>query len=287
MPIPAPVLVATDLTPDAEPALVRGYAHARSIGAPLVVCHVVPDVMRAHPLLPMPHESDTERTSSLVERAAELVTDQVGRILQISADDYTVAIESGNAEDEIVRCAEEQRAVMIVVGAKPRSGAERVLGHVAERVVRYAHAPVLVARPGHPKRRILVATDFTRGSLSALRFAADVVKVAEVHVTLLHVHQTPITVLTDPLSPKSSFAELEAAGQRRVAELQAEHGFAASEQIEGDPAGVILRRAEELDVEMIMMGSRGRTGLVRLVLGSTAEKVIRGSHCSVLVTREP
>lgn len=285
MPIPAPVLVATDLTPDAEPALVRGLAHARSIGAPLVVCHVVPDVMRAHPLMPAPHDSDTERTATLVERAAELVTEQVGRVLHVSADEYTVAVESGNAEDEIVRCAEEQKAVLVVVGAKPRSGAERLLGHVAERVVRYAHTPVLVARPGHPKRRILVATDFTPCSLSAVRFAADVMKAAEVGGTLLHVHRTPITVLADPLSPKSSFAELENAGKKRVAELAAEHGFAAAEQIEGDPASVIVRRAEELDVEMIMMGSRGRTGLVRLVLGSTAEKVIRSSHCSVLVTR--
>jgi nucleotide-binding universal stress UspA family protein len=57
------------------------------------------------------------------------------------------------------------------------------------------------------------------------------------------------------------------------------------EQVEGTPAEVIVARAEALGVEMILMGSRGRTGLARLVLGSTAEKVIRTSTMSVLVAR--
>ena len=47
----------------------------------------------------------------------------------------------------------------------------------------------------------------------------------------------------------------------------------------------ILARAKALDVEMIIMGSRGHTGLTRLVLGSTAEKVVHGAPCSVLIAR--
>ena len=185
------VLIATDLTEHAEPALVRGRAHAEAIGADWVVCHVVPDVLRHHPLAPTPSENDLSLVSNLTKRAAELVTDQVGRVLRVSPDDYRVVIETGRAEDEIVRAAEAEGASLIVIGGKPRAGTERVLGHVAERVVRYSHTSVLVARPCIPTGKVLVATDFTESSLPSVRFGAMLVAKAGVDATLLHVMQRP------------------------------------------------------------------------------------------------
>jgi nucleotide-binding universal stress UspA family protein len=291
-----PVLVATDLTDDSSPALVRGYRHARAIGAALVVCHVVPDVLRHHPLLPGRHENDLAMASALTKRAAELVTDHVGRVLQISSDAYRVVVETGTAEDEIVRIAEAEQASLIALGAKLRQGMERWLGHVAERVVRYAHASVLVARPGHETGKILVPTDFGAGALPAIGVAHELVRSLQVRATLLHVLQLPSTTLASVMTPlggvwvppsKSAMDQLDALGKSTLGGLVEEHGFAGSEQVEGDPADVIVERAKALDVEMIIMGSRGRTGLRRLVLGSVAEKVIMRSHGSVLVAREP
>ena len=158
-----PVLIATDLTPNAEPALVRGRAHAEAIGAPYLVVHVIPDVLRHHPLAPTPADNDASPMMDITKKAAELVTEQVRRVLGASADDFRVRIEIGDAEDEIVRIAEEEHATLIVVGARAREGAERVLGHIAERVVRYAHATVLVARAGTATGKVVVATDFTEG----------------------------------------------------------------------------------------------------------------------------
>jgi nucleotide-binding universal stress UspA family protein len=288
-----PVLIATDLTEASDVALVRGHAHAQAIGAPFVVCHVVADVLRHHPLFPQRNEADVLKAAEVVRRAAELVTEHVGRVLRVGADAYTVEIETGNAEDEIVRVAEEQKASMVVIGGKPREGVEKVLGHVAERVVRYAHVPVLVARPGHHTRKILVATDFSDGSKPALELAKSIMATG-VEGTLLHVMQRPSTFLVDVAGPfgspwmpvpKSAIDELESLGKKTLESIAKQYGFANSVQLEGEPAEVIAERAHFLDVEMILMGSRGRTGLARLVLGSTAEKVIRASECSVLVTR--
>ncbi len=289
-----PVLVSTDLTEASDVALVRGHAHALAVGAPLLVCHVVPDVLRNHPLFPQRQEADILKAAELVKQASELVQQQVGRVLRIGADAYTIDVETGVPEDEIVRVAAQHEAQIVVIGGKPRTGVEKVLGHVAERVVRYAHVPVLVARPGDRTNRILVATDFTDGGTPAMVLAQTIMKTVGVEGTLLHVMQRPSSILADVAGPlgspwmpvaKSAVDELEKLGKSTLEGLAKQYGFAKTEQVEGDPAEVITARAKALDVEMVLMGSRGRTGLARLVLGSTAEKVIRGSHCSVLVTR--
>ena len=159
---PNPVLVATDLTEASDPAIARGSAHAQATGAPLVVCHVIPDVLRSHPLQPRTGTNELTLSSDFTKRAAELVTEQMRRVAGVSPDEDTVIIETGNAEDEIVRIAEDRRASLIVVGAKH--------GRTAHRVVRYAHVPVLVARAAPATGKVLVATDFSEPSLAALAF---------------------------------------------------------------------------------------------------------------------
>ncbi|MBX3215843.1 MAG: universal stress protein [Labilithrix sp.] len=291
-----PVVVATDLTDASRPALERGRAYAAASGAPLVVCHVVLDVLRHHPLMPHAGENDLLLGAELYARAGDLVNEQVRDVLGGAVSDLGVTVESGAPDEEIVRLAEASGASLIVVGAKPREGARLALGHVAERVVRYAHASVLVAREGPTTGKVLATTDFSEGSLPALRVAGDLARAAGAKVTLLHVVTPPSTALSSALMPfgdtwspppASAVEALEALGRDTLASLTAEHGLAGFEQRAGEPADVILQRAEALDVEMIVTGSRGRRGLARLVLGSVAEKVIRSSSCSVLVAREP
>jgi nucleotide-binding universal stress UspA family protein len=84
---------------------------------------------------------------------------------------------------------------------------------------------------------------------------------------------------------ESTVQQLESLGTTMLHDLAKQHGFQHVEQVEGNPADVIVARAEALGVEMVVMGSRGHTTLARLVLGSTAEKVIRRSAVSVLVAR--
>ena len=75
-----PVVVATDLTEHARPALLRGRAHARATGAPLVVCHVVLDVFRNHPLIPQPEDNALTVESNVIARVAQLASDQVREV---------------------------------------------------------------------------------------------------------------------------------------------------------------------------------------------------------------
>ena len=294
--MPETVVIATDLSPGSEPALVRGRAHAEAIGAPWVVVHVVHDVSRHSPLLRFSSmNNDVALVANLTKKAAELVSEQVGRVLSAPADSDQVRIEVGDAADEVVRVAEDMHARIVVVGAKVREGTEVLIGKVAERVVRYAHASVLVARPGHSTGKALVATDFTESSQPAVRFAGTLTKNLNVDVTLLHVMQIPkaspftpvFSALGSPWVPpsKEAITELEELGTQMLSNQAKELGFKHIEQVEGTPAEVITERAEALDVEMIVVGSHSRTGLRRFVLGSTAEAIVRLSNRSVLVVR--
>lgn len=281
------VLVATDLTPISDAAIARGAGHAQALGARLVVCHVIPDVIRSHPLLPSVRANEATLTADLEKRAAELVTEQVRRVAGVSPDDETVMIEVGNAEDEIVRIAEEEKPSLVVVGHQDG-------GTTAERVVRYAHSSVLVARAHAATKKVLVATDFSEPSLLALATAKMLVETVGVEATLLHVMTPPSALLAAATSPFGSpivppdattLGRLSDLGKETLAGLAKTHLIQHHEQVEGEPVTTILARAKALDAEMIIMGSRGHTGLTRLVLGSTAERVVHSAPCSVLIAR--
>jgi nucleotide-binding universal stress UspA family protein len=288
------ILVATDLSPASEAALIRARDHASAVDALLVVCHIVPDVMRNNPLFPQKNEADVVAITDLMQRAGNLVDEQLAR-LGISPDRAKVIVEGGVAEEEIVRIADDERAELIVLGAKPRTGIERVLGHVAERVVRYANTPVLIARDATRTGKILVATDFSPSSEPVHAIAARLVSVAGVAATLLHVIEpAPSTAAVSMMSmlgspytppPPSVLQALRQLGETTLKSLADQHRFAHVEQAAGDPTSVIIEKAQAMPAEMIVIGNRGRSRLNRLVLGSVAEAVIRKSVCSVLVAR--
>lgn len=290
---PSTVVVATDLTPSSVPALVRARNHAAAVGARLVVCHIVPDSLRANPLFPNRNETDLLGVTEVMKLAGDRVNEELA-LLDIPVDTTSVVIEVGVPEDEIVALAEREHASLVVIGGKRRQGAAKFLGHVAERVVRYAHASVLVARDAPASARVLLATDFTDGSKPAHALAAELVDKAGVEVTALHTIQVPnsataaaASALGGPwLSPPADVVQrLEELGMSALRALAAEHKFKNVEQAEGDAAEIIVERAKAIGAEMIVVGSRGRTGIARLVLGSVAEDVIRHSDCSVLVAR--
>lgn len=289
-----PVIVATNLTDASRPALLRGHAHAAALGVPLVVVHVLHDVFRNHPLIPDPYTNELVLGASVIGRAAECVSAQVERVLELPPSEYAVQVETGIPAEEIVRIAERRHAPLVVVGAAPREGARRLLGHVAERVVRYAHGSVLVAREGGSAEKVLVATDFTEGSRPAVATAAALARKSGFEVTLLHVMSPPSSIFSSAFMPlgdtwtppaKAAVDELRALGASTLESLAKENGFAAWAQLEGDPAEVMLERIDALGVGTVVMGSHGRRGLARLVLGSVAEEVIRRASCSVLVAR--
>jgi nucleotide-binding universal stress UspA family protein len=184
------------------------------------------------------------------------------------------------------------------MGTQGRTGWDRLqLGSTAETVLQRAPCPVLTVHasivadvPARPQRikltRILVAMDFSICSQAALRSAAMWGHRLKAQLFLVHALQSPAAAPARETNLPKSLREK---AERRV---QAALGVASANELiadlilaPGDPVKVILDQAKRLRADFIVLGTHGRRGLRRLVLGSVAESVVRRAGCPVLVVK--
>jgi nucleotide-binding universal stress UspA family protein len=288
------VFVATDLGTQGDEALRHGHARAAAQGAKLVVCHVVPNQMRVNMLFPQRTMDQADAHVALHGRVLQLLIERTVEVTGRSPEQFDPIVGDGEPYSVIVERAEQAAAEVIAIGGKHEAGSARtLLGNVAERVVRYAHCPVLIARPGSSARRILVATDLSDPSLPALGAAKREAARTGAPVTALYCVEPPVAVigpeygvmLAQPIQLENA-AEVRGRAAEALASAAQQVGLEADQRVvEGSPASTILQTAKELDAALIVIGTRGRTGLRRMVLGSVAESVIHGASCSVLAVR--
>jgi universal stress protein A len=145
--------------------------------------------------------------------------------------------------------------------------------------------------------RILVPTDYSECSRAAFAFALEFAAKVAAPVDLLHVWSAPYfgpgygldtaAVLVDPVSNQTIFDLIrnEAVSEmlRFAASVRAPPGVAVSTHVEsGDPLHKILEFAKEHGSDLLVVGTHGRTGAGRWLLGSVAERLVRLAHCPVL-----
>jgi nucleotide-binding universal stress UspA family protein len=296
------VLVATDLSEPADEAIRQAHQWATATGGELVVCHVVPTSLHANVLFPQDNEGNAFATVEWEKWAGEQVESRVVELTGRDPDSFKVTVDSGIPEAVIVGEAEETSADLVVIGNRGATGIERLpIGTIAARVLRLAHCSVLVARP-HPRTgRVLAATDLSDPSLPAVVSGAAEAKRRGARLTVLHNVDTAPPVLPPlemTVSPSvftpGAFAAIGAVlppeivkrAEDHVRELMTSHGIVGDCRVtDGDPAAQVYRVAQELDAELLVIGTHGRTGLARLALGSTAERLVATAACSVLVVR--
>jgi nucleotide-binding universal stress UspA family protein len=290
------VLVATDLSEAADEAIRQGHERATVDGGKLVVCHVVPNPLRHNPLFPQRASDDTAGLLGAEKQAVAAVEQRVSELTGRAPGDFRVVVDNGSADAAIVHTADAIKASLVVVGSRGATGLDRLLlGSVAERVVRYAHCPVLVARPHEKTGKILAATDFSDPALPAVAFAADEARHRHARITLLH----SVDVLPNPsigwgapfgaswvVVPKEMREEVKKSAEGALQSMLDRFGIDGDiRAAEGDAASAILTAAQALPAELIVLATRGRTGISRMVLGSVAERVIAVAPCSVLAVR--
>lgn len=139
-----------------------------------------------------------------------------------------------------------------------------------------------------PVHTILHPTDFSDRSQYAFWLACALARDYGARLIVLHVVTLPTViygegvVLLDP-------GEQRAAAQERLDQLQVPRGDVRAERwlAEGGAVEEILRVAQETSTDLIVMGTHGRTGLGRLLMGSVAEQVVRKASCPVLTVKAP
>jgi len=142
-----------------------------------------------------------------------------------------------------------------------------------------------------PIKKILVPTDFSPASEAAIDYAAMMASRFKAALVLLHVTEpfpystTDSLVVVDHSRALQAVARSLLAGLRKGLEAK---GFTVRAHMAvGSPYREILRRAEQDRVQLIVMGTHGRTGVGHLLMGSVAERVVRLAHCAVLTVRDP
>lgn len=204
----------------------------------------------------------------------------------------------GRPYSTIVEYADARRIDVIVMPTHGRRGLERfLLGSTTERVVRRANVPVLTIRPNgdngpqYPYQNVLVPTDGSNCANQALAMGADVAGVEGSTLHLLSV--IAIASLGVDVRPDLQLETLEAQAQELIEAGQTfakEAGIdSVSGTVEYGPSihQTILTYIEDHSIDLVVLGTHGRTGFDRYVLGSVTEYVIRTSPIPVLTVREP
>lgn len=197
----------------------------------------------------------------------------------------------GPVASTIVHEARVLRSDVVIVGASGHGRVERaLLGSVARAVLHRAHADVLVARAREQNgtiRHVLVATDLQEPSVAAARRALAIADANAAKLSLLHVLDRgewagalyPTDGPDIETLRKRLLDELDSFGRRYL------DGRAEAVLAVGRAARGIVAKADELDADLVVLGTHGGTALARALLGSVADAVAERAGCSVLVVR--
>lgn len=287
------VLAATDFSDTAQAGIDWAVEIAKANGARLELVHALLVPGRATDFVPSPPDF-TEALQEAASGRLNAITEKVRALgVEVKSD-----LRLGVPSQVILEAAEEKAVDLIVMGTRGLTGFRHLLlGSTAERVVQHAPFPVLTVHPGdtdrhRPIKTILVPTDFSRDAAQACEAVLTLLGgQRDATIVLLHVYHLPYEYTAYGTIPTSLdyFKDVEGAAEDKLEELAAdlrEQGLTVRTVAkEGFPPEVITHQAETEEVDLIAMGTHGRTGLAHLVLGSTAERVVQRASCPVLTFR--
>lgn len=296
------VLVATDLERSGDDAIELATAWARRVGARVHALHVMgEDPFSAADFDPAPSvEALAARLHARWEHARQALDE---RAIHVAGQVETrTSLAMGRPWEAIVEAAKEAGSDLVVVGPHVRSDSalerirDRMLGTTARRVVRHAGVPVLVAcgdvEPlekalGLPELTIVVAIDLAPGGQAALDAARALGGEASTYV-LVHVLQDPFAPADAPLD----WARVREEWERSVLVRLRDQGTRLGARVEvevrpGSPPNALAEAARAHGAHLVVAGTHAGGALSRLLLGSTAERLLQTSPVPVLVVPPP
>lgn len=289
------ILAALALDQQAPDVLRLAHSLVGAEGGRLALCHVVPNPFVASALFPHVNQDAAAQVTEVERSAREAVEKLVAQ--ELPGVEPELFVELGGAASEIVRRAEAWGAELIVTGSHGRRGIERVLlGSVAASVMRYAHSSVYVQRQPSGSACVLAATDLSDAALPALSAAAREARRLGLPLNVLYVLEPSWTGLgaaaaapfgVTPALPTVDIQRELLDSARKTLETAMVRAGAEGQALvaQGPAASTIVLHAEQLEAALIVVGSRGRTGIARVLLGSVAEAVSSSAPCSVLAVR--
>ncbi len=281
------VLAAVDFSAPGRAAFDHALALSRLHDAELTVVNAIP----------------TDRPFKWDARERVKLMGSLSDAAQAAGVRFKVSVQHGDPAGVILLHASARRADLIVIGTSKRTGFDRFrFGSVAETVAREATQPVLVIPPSAGTtsdsttafRNILVAVDFGDGASAAVERALSMAN-GDSRVTVMHV----IRGVPFAHSHRYAYHLMEPEYQRNLARMAWRRmgsivpaGAAKGRKVHtrvvtGEPTAEIARVAAEVDADLILVGVTARGPIGRLIMGSTAARVIRTAERPVLAVPQP
>ena len=260
-----------------------------SLAEQFTLLHALDVSKPAYPMMLPDVAEDLYKTLEQSKREdGERLLDRVQSLLPMNAGPSTKHLRIGSPAEVIVSMAEEQKADLIVMGARGLGSIkERLLGSVSHRVLTLAPCATLIVNgPVKAMKQILLPLEGLSDAEAALRF----LQLKPFHETI---DVTLLTVLTSAEPPRPGDAAAAAASTEKLEEQAAyiegvaerlraigyeAHGVA----VVGTTTSMILQEATTLQLDLILMGTRGLQGFARFLLGSVSHEVLHKMPCPVL-----
>lgn len=290
------ILLPTDFSDHSRAALAVAEGLAKRFGARLALVHAYG--APAATLSPYGSAFPPDVLEE-VRTGARRQLDEQAEVLRARGIETVTHLSKQTAPEAIPRLAEEVGADLIVMGTRGHSGLANVLlGSVAQHTMRAAGCPVmtvsdrLVEEPSAEFRRILVPTDFSTAQDRTLAIARELAGRGDDGAEIVIAHSIFV--------PPDIEAEIEQSGESMRRALNApalgrieaiveglgRDGYRARGQIlSGRPEDSIVAEAGAAAVDLIVMGTHGRSGLSHFLLGSVAERVVRAAPCPTVTVK--
>ena len=316
----ARILVPVDLSPASELSSHYAVQLARAFRAEVVFLHVIPEDSRAGKLFFPQVLSVEERQAAweAEEKEARKRLSEFLRLLSMKGVRHSEQVVGGVPFVEILRAVEAIHPDLVIQGTHGATGLEtRVIGGTAQRVIRKTRCPVISIKPGEfgsflariaegvgisageegalareayhfPPRKVLFPTDFSEHSRRAMDYAAIVAAKAGAEMIVLHATEEKEEEVEEGRRPEDDeHRPAQEEMKEIVKEIKALYPDLriTPRVVRARPASAILEAVVRDEIDIVVMGTHGRTGMKLMFAGSTADRVIRNAPCPVMTLR--
>jgi len=290
------ILVAVDFSPASDAALRQALRLARCNNARLHLLHVINQQVFDDLLDALPLNRD-----QLTRQIRQHVTDKLqSRLADLEVpQDTQIEIIFGSVLNEVLRRVKQTAADLLLLGVKSNGHhTDRGAGMLATKCVRKAETKVMLLRPEHAQnfRNIVATVDFAANTPAVIEQAVRIAMIEKSRLHLLHVYDSPWRRLhygvpnlqADPEYQDKYKNSLNEMLKKTIEPHQqdlADIDITCQLIEDKDFARGIIDYAGQNNAELVVIGTRGRTHLHYVLLGSTAEQVLRDTPCSVLAIK--
>ena len=289
------IIAAVDFTPCCRAALREAIYRAHLDGATLTAVHV----MEEHLVRELKAALSTDEATIRQEWENKLQT-FVNETDPATAGTVRTEVRVGHPFLELVQACATHHADLLVMGAKGSKDEPGRIGAIAAKCVRKAPVDVLIVRKSAsgPFKHVVACVDFSENAAKAVQFALHVASQDKAPLDCLHVYQSATSLALDygglatPLPPLVTDEEVRCNWQaeldaflepltRKAQDLPVQHLIDESPSVRD----ALMDHVAKVGADLVVLGTRGKSGLRELLIGTTAEKIVQYAPCSILAVK--